>query len=135
MSRVDCQWGQWGRWESCTKTCGWGTQISRRRIQNHEQNGGRTCSGDTFKNRQCNTRSCPGMTYELIQQLPVINCRFCLRKIVRIRGLCDYPTIKFTNGLQRRGNKIWTTSKSKYVNSSLIPNEMTETFAIDLWSL
>ena len=24
-----------------------------------------------------------------VQQLPVINCRFCLRKIVRIRGLCD----------------------------------------------
>ena len=71
----------------------------------------------------------------VLQQVPVINCRFCLRKIVRIRGLCDYPTIKFTNGLQRRGNKIWTTSKSKYVNSSLIPNEMTETFAIDLWSL
>ena len=29
-----------------------------------------------------------------LQQRPVINCRSCLRKIVRIRGLCDYPTIK-----------------------------------------
>ena len=41
-----------------------------------------------------------------LQQLPVINCRFCLRKIVRIRGLCDYPTIKFTYGLQRRGKNL-----------------------------
>ena len=28
-----------------------------------------------------------------LQQSPVINCRFCLRKIVRIRGLCDYPSM------------------------------------------
>ena len=28
-----------------------------------------------------------------IQQLPVINCSFWPAKIVRIRGLCDYPSI------------------------------------------
>ena len=28
-----------------------------------------------------------------IQQSPVINCCFCLRKIVRTRGLCDYPSM------------------------------------------
>ena len=44
--------------------------------------------------------------WDLLQQVPVINCRFCLLKIVRIKGLCDYPTIKFTNGLQRRGKKF-----------------------------
>ena len=60
---VDCQWGQWGRWTPCTKTCGGGTQISRRRIQNHEQNGGKSCMGDKSKNRQCSTHSCrPGKT-------------------------------------------------------------------------
>ena len=52
---MDCQWGQWGRWASCTKTCGGGTQISTRRIQKH---GGSRCLGDTLKDRQCNTNSC-----------------------------------------------------------------------------
>ena len=36
-----------------------------------------------------------GACYLLIQQLPVINCRFWLAKIVRIRGLCDYPSMAF----------------------------------------
>ena len=30
---------------------------------------------------------------EEVQQSPVINCRFCLLKIVHIRGLCDYPSM------------------------------------------
>ena len=28
-----------------------------------------------------------------VQQRPVINCRFCPAKIVRLRGLCDYPNM------------------------------------------
>ena len=59
---VDCQWGQWGRWTSCTQTCGVGFQTKTRRIKKHEQNGGRSCLGDKFKDRQCNANSCPGMT-------------------------------------------------------------------------
>ena len=59
---VDCQWGQWGRWASCTKTCGGGTQISTRRIKRQAQNGGRDCVERKTKTQQCNKNSCPGMT-------------------------------------------------------------------------
>ena len=31
---LGCQEGGFGRWDSCTKTCGGGIQISRRRIRN-----------------------------------------------------------------------------------------------------
>ena len=55
---VDCLWGQWGRWTSCTQTCGGGRKTKTRRIQKHEENGGSTCSGGTFKNRHCNTHPC-----------------------------------------------------------------------------
>ena len=34
----------------------------------------------------------------LVQQRPVINCRFRLAKIVRIRGLCDYPSMALNDG-------------------------------------
>ena len=54
---VDCQWGQWGRWTSCTKTCGGGIQT-KTRIQKHAETGGRSCLGKTFKDRHCNTKSC-----------------------------------------------------------------------------
>ena len=34
-----------------------------------------------------------GNTIHRIQQRPVINCHFGLAKIVRLRGLCDYPSM------------------------------------------
>ena len=61
---VDCRWGQWGRWTSCTQTCGGGIQTSTRRKEKQSQNGGSNCVlwGSTTKTQPCKTNSCPGMT-------------------------------------------------------------------------
>ena len=37
---VDCQWGQWGTWTSCTQTCGGGIKTSTRKKQVQNGNGG-----------------------------------------------------------------------------------------------
>ena len=88
---VNCQWGQWGTWTSCTQTCGGGIKTSTRKKQVQNGNGGwggnggflgggrppiiiiigggggggsggRKCVGVTTKQTPCNTNSCPGMT-------------------------------------------------------------------------
>ena len=45
---------------------------------------------------RCSRASCHWKdTRGNIQQSPGINCRFCPAKIVRLRGLCDYPNMAF----------------------------------------
>ncbi|XP_052094934.1 zonadhesin-like [Mytilus californianus] len=57
-------YGNWERWGSCSKTCGGGTQSTRRlRYCNNPspKNGGNGCSGSnrSTKSRSCNTNYCP----------------------------------------------------------------------------
>ena len=37
---VDCKWGKWTTWGFCTETCGGGTQVSTRVIQQEALNAG-----------------------------------------------------------------------------------------------
>merc|ERR1712110_61215 len=56
---VDCQWGSWSAWGSCSKTCGSGQKRATRQIQTPAAGGGRNCEGSSSKIEQCNTGSCP----------------------------------------------------------------------------
>ena len=57
---VNCKWGDFGKWNQCTKTCGAGTQTrSRVKIQEAEH-GGAECKGSSSEKRACNLRTCPG---------------------------------------------------------------------------
>lgn len=56
---VDCVWGQWGAYEPCTKSCGWGRTHRVRKFLTKAVNGGRKCIGSAKQIVSCKYRSCP----------------------------------------------------------------------------
>ncbi|XP_052704188.1 uncharacterized protein LOC128180261 [Crassostrea angulata] len=53
-------WGTWTSWNSCTLTCGGGTQTRSRSCSNPApQYGGLSCTGSTTSTQNCNTQHCP----------------------------------------------------------------------------
>ena len=56
---VDCVLSVWGSWSTCTKSCGTGTTVRRRKIEVEQENGGEVCQ-ETKEMIECNTDSCPG---------------------------------------------------------------------------
>ena len=58
---VDGQWGNWGVYETCSKSCGSGTKIRTRHCDDPlPSNGGQSCVGDAHNEMTCNTDTCPG---------------------------------------------------------------------------
>ena len=57
LAPTDCKWGDWELGE-CTKTCGGGKRTNYRKILVHQSNGGKACTGTTWKTEDCNTQSC-----------------------------------------------------------------------------
>ena len=56
---VNCAWGSWDTWATCSKTCGGGVQVRTRKVETHEENGGTVCSGLSSEQQNCNTGTCP----------------------------------------------------------------------------
>ena len=57
---VDCEWGNYGPWSTCSATCGGGTQIRRRNIKRNSQSGGQPCKqGQGEEVQLCETQECP----------------------------------------------------------------------------
>ena len=68
-AKVNCQWSSWGRWSSCSKTCGSGVNARTRRIVKHAKNGGRRCYGSSRATKYCCIRrTCPGMIKSILMQ-------------------------------------------------------------------
>lgn len=60
MRPVDGEWGPWGPYSSCSRTCGGGIKSTTRLCNRPEpRNGGKYCVGRRMKFRSCNTDSCP----------------------------------------------------------------------------
>ena len=55
---MNCRWGNWSAWESCSVTCGGGTQKRSRVQVQRPQNGGRQCEGSYTHVRSCGTQRC-----------------------------------------------------------------------------
>ena len=50
-----CEWGDWGRWSECDKTCGGFGKQFRRRPKAHEALcGGKGCDGEFEQEKPCN---------------------------------------------------------------------------------
>ena len=60
MILVDCQWGEFDDWSSCSKTCGNGTRWSNRVKTQKALHGGQECEGQSERSEQCNVNKCPG---------------------------------------------------------------------------
>ena len=56
---VNCQWGGWSQYSTCSKSCGGGTQAKSRSKTVKEKYGGK-CSNTYKETRACNTQNCPG---------------------------------------------------------------------------
>lgn len=62
---VDGNWGKWGSWNDCTKSCGGGKQTKKRECTNPKPAyGGKACDNESDESRACNTRECPGNSFE-----------------------------------------------------------------------
>ena len=62
---VDCVWGEYDTWTTCSKTCGGGTKTRRRSVLIQMSNGGLNCEGGTTEADICNTDVCPiGCTWD-----------------------------------------------------------------------
>ncbi|KAG7454736.1 hypothetical protein MATL_G00262940 [Megalops atlanticus] len=54
------EWGPWGPYSACSRSCGGGTRSTARDCNKPEpRNGGRFCVGRRMKFRSCNTEPCP----------------------------------------------------------------------------
>uniref|UniRef100_A0A3B3X902 Peptidase M12B domain-containing protein n=1 Tax=Poecilia mexicana TaxID=48701 RepID=A0A3B3X902_9TELE len=57
---VNGEWGPWGPYSVCSRSCGGGTRSTTRDCNKPEpRNGGRFCVGRRMKFRSCNTEPCP----------------------------------------------------------------------------
>ena len=54
---VNCRWGMWNHFSTCSRNCGGGTQTRRRSKLVIEKYGG-TCTGLSTETRACNTQVC-----------------------------------------------------------------------------
>ena len=55
---VDCKWSSWGRWSSCSKSCGNGFQERKRTVIKYAKNGGKGCVGSNRARQSCNRGKC-----------------------------------------------------------------------------
>mmetsp|Transcript_66037 Transcript_66037/g.137929 ORF Transcript_66037/g.137929 Transcript_66037/m.137929 type:complete len:474 (-) Transcript_66037:139-1560(-) len=56
---IDCVWGVWIQWTSCSTSCGGGLQQRERGFDIWPQDDGAVCRGDDLQVRQCATEACP----------------------------------------------------------------------------
>lgn len=56
---IDCDFGAWTVWTSCSISCGVGMQQRSRDKLHSTEHGGAQCPGLASETRQCNTRPCP----------------------------------------------------------------------------
>ncbi|XP_012144163.2 A disintegrin and metalloproteinase with thrombospondin motifs 9 isoform X1 [Megachile rotundata] len=69
LEPVDGQWGEWGRYGECSRTCGGGVKKKYRECNNPPpQNGGNYCVGERVKYRSCATRECPPGSLDFREQ-------------------------------------------------------------------
>ena len=60
VEAVDCVWGEYGEWSTCSATCGGGTKTRTRREASPASTGGALCTGSVTETESCNPDACPG---------------------------------------------------------------------------
>ena len=70
---VDCVWGAYDAWSTCSKTCGGGVQIRTRKVDTHAENGGTACTGLSSEQQDCSTDACPAGQFIILLVLSQFN--------------------------------------------------------------
>ena len=60
VEAIDCLWGNYGDWSTCSVTCGGGSRTRTRPEATPASNGGATCTGSATETETCNANACPG---------------------------------------------------------------------------
>ncbi|XP_020280121.1 A disintegrin and metalloproteinase with thrombospondin motifs 9 isoform X3 [Pseudomyrmex gracilis] len=69
LEPIHGQWGEWGRFGECSRTCGGGVKKKYRECDNPApKNGGNYCIGERVKYRSCGTRECPSGSPDFREQ-------------------------------------------------------------------
>jgi hypothetical protein len=55
---IDCRFGNWSGWSTCSKRCGGGVQDRVRQVVLQAERGGAPCDGGHREQRQCNAQVC-----------------------------------------------------------------------------
>ena len=63
---VDCVWGAYDAWSTCSKTCGGGVQIRTRKVDTVAENGGTACTGLSSEQQDCSTSACPSGNFTIL---------------------------------------------------------------------
>ena len=61
INLVNCEWGTWGQWGICSRTCGGGYKLRSRTHDPPASNGGKSCSDSSQDEESCNTYECTGL--------------------------------------------------------------------------
>ena len=56
---VNCKWGSWSKFSSCSASCGGGSQLRTREISIPNSCGGVDCVGSSIDKRSCGEKCCP----------------------------------------------------------------------------
>jgi hypothetical protein len=60
QAAVQCEWGNWGDWDTCSKTCGFGAQRRSRKVQKSQENANcDSLRGSGLDERGCKVIDCP----------------------------------------------------------------------------
>jgi len=105
---IDCVWGIWSEWGSCSTTCGDGTKT-RTRTKLVVENDIGVCNGQSMESDSCNLRACPGPTPTVCKNiLPKHRCRKIL-----MNGKCGTPwsNVKCCKTCRAGCANIWKTKK------------------------
>ena len=80
LIKVDCKWGKWDEWTTCSLTCETsrqkGIQSRERSILRNATKGGASCEGDTTEFQDCPGIPCPSNSNTILNilVLEVLRC-------------------------------------------------------------
>ena len=62
-SLVDCKWGDWEAWESCSESCGTGMKQRSRYFTQMAMHDGNNCTGQSTESQMCYNGPCHGSLF------------------------------------------------------------------------
>ena len=107
---VDCVWGEYDKWSTCSATCGGGSRTRIRIEATPSSNGGASCTGSATETGTCNPNACPGSKPLKAMPKQILNtgAYFSLEYLVLILILKYYELqgIEILNATQQHGKSM-----------------------------
>jgi hypothetical protein len=76
VEAVDCVWGEYDEWSTCSATCGGGSKTRTRAEAITASNGGAPCIGSATETGPCNPDECPSSKILKVFPKKILNTLF-----------------------------------------------------------